>query len=694
MVFLPARKILVLLVLGSLFFLFASPVLALDLGVGTSTTSGWVQDNVVTEVGKNAERARQFLYWVFSHPSLDNTPVLAQIWSFSRNIVYILFLLILVAAGFSFMLAQRRGLGPTFSGIGPFNFQISLPRFLVKIVALLAFVTLSYVIVLGLIQGAELLMRFFIEKVGGKDLFNIFFAGTNTEANYTTFVGFRDSNPLNNEAANTSLFLIRLTSLTYNIMALILILRKIILWFLLIVSPFLALLLPFVFIRNIGWLWIGTFLQWLFYGPLVALFLGGLARIWGASAPTATPPVSGIPYPFDFSGVGDKVVYPTAINILWGGPGQVLSPTNSGNYVDTYAEYVIALVMLWAVMFLPWLLLRIFRDYCCDVFQAAQATMVAVYDRLRGIAPPPPPPPAPAEALRFELPFRKAITIPVKISLEKLADVSRAQTREIAQALGMSISSIREVAEFEINREKQRTTQQKLDYLREPQKVVSLTEREKFQNVRQEILTRASQGDRLAQQILAASEKRPEQVLQVIPMVVTPAARVPVTKKPGMPRVIPMVVPTKAPPVTVEDYEEVKKMWVGHYRQGEIPVSEKIKTRKDWVALDITKLTNTLDLLQSFEPSQKKKGLEEVSATLPFLLLGGFSEEETKTYLKAKLEAAKQVEEEMVKTEEIKAEVKKEEEVVEVPVKAKTEEKVKTAEMKEEKAINEEKPPS
>ena len=35
--------------------------------------------------------------------------------------------------------------------------------------------------------------------------------------------------------------------------------------------------------------------------------------------------------------------------------------------------------------------------------------------------------------------------------------------------------------------------------------------------------------------------------------------------------------------VSIEDYEEVKDMWVHHYESGEIPVTENIQSREEWV---------------------------------------------------------------------------------------------------------------
>jgi len=714
------------------------------LGIGQPEGTNWVFDPIVTELGKSSERARELLYWAFSHSPIYTAPVLGQMWGVSRNIVYLFFILVLIVAGVGYIFFRSWRVPEIFSGISPPRVS-SVTRFIVKLAVLLLYATFSYILVLGLLQFASILMRFFIEHVGGCNLFNIkFISGAGTERcvwpgdpgyqqvvmemekNYTDFVGYRDTNPYNIEMVNTSIFVIRLTNLTYNVMAALLILRQIILWFMLILSPFLALLIPFIFIRNIGWIWIGVFLQWLFYGPLVALFVAGLTRIWQ----------SGIPYQFDFSRVDKDIgqIFPTSINILYGGPAQTLTPTNSANYIDTYAEYIIALIMLWACIFLPWLLLRIFRDYCC-VGGEGQATLRQILDRIRGQGPSP----APSQPLSpatvgdaVKLPFRKKAEVPEKMTLQKIVDVSRAETQQLAQAMDLSIASLQEVAKFEMDQKMQSQAKINLDKISRPETITRSEEREKFGQIRSELFTRAARGDRTAQKLLSAAQREPKDVFKVTPVIVAPkvgsrvvssAAQktqlseekinkiiqtIPmagtgpertkiISQQTGIPeekvdqvlKTIPtiakpvVVAPPKKPAmVTVEDYEEVKKMWLKHYHEGEIPVSEKVKKRTDWVEADIKKLTNALNLLTSVEEEDKKKGLEEVSNILPFLLLGGFSDLETVTYLKAKLEAAKQVQTLLEKEEKIRMKAKEEEgELVEVPVKEK-EEKLKEMELK------------
>ncbi|MBI2029947.1 hypothetical protein HYT02_06015 [Candidatus Gottesmanbacteria bacterium] len=482
----------------------------------------WQFNAEVTEVGKNAERARQLIFWIFTHPPSYNVAVFSQIWGISRNIVYALFILVLALIGLGFILAKRNGtIGPIFNGISSPLFGLTIPTLFYRVIILLIYVTFSYIIVLGLIQSSEIISRFFIEQFQGCRLFNITFTGTSPdfdcklvngpgpddptvskeiESNYLEFVGYRDPNALSAESANTGLFLVRITTLTYNIMAIAMILRQVILWFLLMLSPFLAILLPFMFIRNTGYIWIGVFFQWLFYGPLVALFIGGLANVWE----------SGIPYAFNFSRVNtaDGQVFPTAINILYGGPAQTLSPTNSANYIDTYAEYIIALVMLWTAIFLPWLLLRIFRDYCCDILKQNNAAILSAFDRLKGPPAPKTPPQPTGPSSPIQLPFRQPVSELKKTTIDRLRDVSRSNTQEITRELSLSVSSLTQIARYDMNKIERTQVVETLNRIANPFIVSRPQDRQTFINLKKELETRALAGDKQAALVLSAAEKK------------------------------------------------------------------------------------------------------------------------------------------------------------------------------------------
>ena len=699
------RRLLV--VFFFLFFVLVpnfTPIFAQGTQVGAGPTPGvaqWQFDPEVTEVGKNADRARQLLWWVFSHPGISTAPILVEMWSISRNIVYVFVILVIIAFGFSFILLRRRAT------------SVNIPPILVRIGGVLLYVTFSYLAVMALIQISEITMRFFIENVGGKDLFNVIFSGTgNSETNYTSFVGYSDMNPTSKEMVNTSLLLIRLTSFTYYIMSIIILLRTIILWFLLVLSPFLALLLPFVFIRNIGIIWIGVFLQWLFYGPIMALFLATVTKIW----------VAGIPFSFDFSraGVASGQIYKTAINILYGGPAQTLSAGNSANYVDTYAEYVITLVMLWAAIVLPWFLVRIFRDYCCDAIKASNATLGGIFDRIRQYPQPPsisPVSPTTSSGIAAELPFRQKIREDIsvlrKTRIEDIKEINRVETSEIARAMDLSVSKLSDVSRIELNDTKRNSVEQQLNKLYSPEKISSSTEREKYASVRNELKTRAAAGDRIAQTILAAGSKDAEVlVTQVSVMISGRSAVSQPTHGPGgiyaptagvqsagkrlqtLPQLLPVAMGGKhvSTQISVEDYEEVKKMWLKHYREAPIPESETIKTRTQWLKEEEIKLINVLNLLSHHDPKMRQQGLEEVSNILPFMLLGGFTDAEVLAYIKAKLEATKQTQEELDVAAKVKKEtedkVKNEEEETLLETAGKKEEKKKaTMEVEEEREL-------
>jgi len=742
----------------------------------------WAADPDVTAQGKADERARQFIYWAMNRNSVDSHSVLKQVWKLSSSVVFFLIVIVVAITGIGIIIGQKAN----------FDFKIQIWPIITRTVVLLLYVAFSATIVLILISISELLMKFFIENLGGKDLFNIYFSSVSHESNYVNFVGCRDLNYKVQEAANTEMFLLKLTNITYYVLGGMFILRKVVLWFLLFISPFLALLAPFVFIRNIGWIWIGVFFQWLFYGPMTALFLGGVSAIWKA----------GIPYAFDFSRVNSSggYIYPTAINIVYGGPAQISSniigALNNGNYVDTFVEYVISLIMLWTVIVLPWWLLRIFRDYCCDGIYAAKNILLSMYDQMRGGPGPSPKPPFGPADITNRLKIPKTMEIPIKLKLETIEEIKKTKTEDITRSLNISTKRLTDIAQFETNKQTQQNIRQNIDYLANPLKAETPTERQKYMNLRTELFNRAVKQDHLAQNILSSIStskieqiKRREELIKTIPKtvpvthIVSVRVKLPqdkvgaitttlvtnttkntevmtklaqntklenqqiqtilqslaqnidqpitevvekIAKETGLSKEkitavlkifsqsmkenkglsqeenlvaqeLPVVAEAEKhveetisipPSVAIEDYENVKKMWKKQYEAGEVPVTENIKSRFEWVDKDIVFITNTLNKLVSANPEIKQQGLDDLSFILPIFLINNLKGEELIVYLKAKLEAARTVHESLQKEREIteKLKAKTEEEVVEVPLPKKAEE-AKTMEMKKELKI-------
>lgn len=757
----------------------------------------WSFDERTTSQGKANERARQFLDWVLTKNAIDQHPAIRDIWKVTQNVTLFLFLLVAALFGLGYIVGQK----------SDFQIKIQIWPILYKIGSGLLYIVFSYAIIMTFIQLSEIIMKFFIESLGGDKLFNIYFAGAQSnEDSYGMFIGCRDLNYKVQEAVNTEFFLMKITNITYYIMGIMILLRKILLWFLLFAAPFLALLMPFIFIKNVGWIWIGVFMQWTFYGPLFALFLGAMTKIWQR----------GIPFPFDFSRTSQVsgYIYPTGINIVYGGPAQVgnqiISALNNGNYVDTFTEYIISLIMLWAVIFFPWWLLRIFRDYCCDGIMAMKNVLMSMYDHL---APPPTPggpAPHPTASHSFNSTSMKVsreidTSTMNRVHIETLQEIKQSKTEDITKSLNLSMNKITDIAKFETNKTTNETVRKNIDMLSQPTKAGTPAERQKFMNIRTELFNRTIKEDKVARQILSSisSSKtemntRKEELLKTVPHIAqapaaykvnvsmntslvnavssntsvvqniaqtsqssvqqiqtvlssykTNIAKAPeqiltnITKETGIaantvksifkaisesakknkdvvkqvaekekmkeedvekamtaqttmvaepPKTIEQTV-TIPPSVSIEDYEEVKKMWTQQYEKGEVPSSENITSREQWVDQDIVFITNTLNKLLSSDDKLRQEGVDDLAYILPIFLINSLKGEELVVYLKAKIEAAKAVKHDMDKEKEITEKLKKKSEETEefVDVKKKEEENTKTLEMSQELPGEEEK---
>src|SRR3989344_3566512 len=273
------------------------------IGMGDATQSAdqaWVPDAEVTFVGKVGARSGAFLDWTLSsYPWASASVNLQDFWLIMLKIVY----------AFSFALIQ-------------FIYQIG-----------------------DAIQG----MFFLVKDLDGKQHIinqsDLLYVGWD----YKTFTGLRLPGSQYDESAFISLLLVKLTAITYYAMTGVLLLRKVILWFFIIISPIFPLLLLYSPLRNTGKIWIGEFFRWLLYAPIFAVFLSGVVALWRAGS-NITPGI-----PLNFEGIGDattgKVLYPTAVNILLGGPGQQLSITNSVILLRPFVLFVSPLLFLWVVLF-------------------------------------------------------------------------------------------------------------------------------------------------------------------------------------------------------------------------------------------------------------------------------------------------------------------------------------------------------
>ena len=191
--------------------------------------------------------------------------------------------------------------------------SLTITRFIPRFIMIIILITLSYSLLQFIYIVNDIIQGFFL-RVDNKliSTHDLIFIGFD----YKSFIGLKRVGVAYDESAFMSLLLVRLTAITYYVMTGVLLIRKIILWFFIILSPIFPLLLFFRPIRNTGKIWVGEFFRWLLYAPLFAIFLHGLVILWKSG----TPDKPGIPLAFDVispghvPGVEADVVYPTAVS--------------------------------------------------------------------------------------------------------------------------------------------------------------------------------------------------------------------------------------------------------------------------------------------------------------------------------------------------------------------------------------------
>lgn len=476
---------------------------------GAIPDDSWVQDKEVTFTGKNAARAGLLLNWAltdynWSYVRDQNQNPLADFWAQIRNIVFgLLILFVLVTA---FVLITTRGR------------SLTAMRFIPRFIAVIILIFFSYTIISTIYSTTDLIQGYFLRSktpgfcppdcISQEDLL---FVGWE----YGPFFGIRRFGEQYEESAFISLLLVKLTALTYYVMVGVLLIRKIILWFFLIISPIFPLLLLYYPVRNTGKIWIGEFFRWLLYAPLFAIFLGGLVALWRTN----------IPMNFDFRNVGkvNEIVFPTAINILIGGPKQVVNLTNSVNIADTFALYVVALLMLWGVIIVPWILLQIFLDFAFAYNYGENPWIKQMVSMIGNKPPPGPtkPPSAPtgsARALPFkdfivpqmqkgaglarQIPRQQQQVQPVRVPLS----VNQKQLSEVQKLTNLSVPTMRDISRYEtalLSKDTSRQTEttrikQQLSQIAMPTSATSVQMRER-------LMEASKQGNVIASNILNAA---------------------------------------------------------------------------------------------------------------------------------------------------------------------------------------------
>jgi hypothetical protein len=186
--------------------------------------------------------------------------------------------------------------------------------------------------------------------------------------------------------------------------------------------------------------------------------------------------------------------------------------------------------------------------------------------------------------------------------------------------------------------------QETLEKIANPQTSTSLSEREHYATLREQLTQETTKGDVLAKSILSAASTVEEP--QIIKAGETAAPSVPSTSP-----AINFPVVNQIQTVSFDDYEAVKALWLENYQQIDVPL-DKYSNRKSWIEDDGKIISQAITLLSSPDPIKVREGLSSVSAILPFLLIGGFSQTEVIAYLKAKLAAGKTALQDLARKEE------------------------------------------
>ncbi|MBI4084618.1 MAG: hypothetical protein HY431_01805 [Candidatus Levybacteria bacterium] len=465
----------------------------------------WVQDKEVTFTGKNAARAGLLLNWAlsdyaWSHVKNKKKNPLEDFWAEIRNVVLALLVLFIIVTAFILITTRGR--------------SITAKRFIPRFIAVVLLILFSFALIQLMYQATDVIQGYFLKSkpnsfcppkcISQQDLL---FVGWE----YKPFTGVRRYGEQFEESAFISLLLVKLTALTYYVMVGVLVIRKIILWFFIIISPIFPLLLLYYPVRNTAKIWLGEFFRWLMYAPLFAIFLGGLVSLWQ----------SNIPMDFDFSKVHKvkQIIFPTAINIMIGGPQQQVNFTNSINLADTFALYIVALLMLWGVIIVPWILLQIFLDYAFS-YNYSENPVFRQFMGFMGNKPPPtaPSPPPSSSGIARALPFKDFIMPqmpkgagiamqiprdtrmqqPVRVPLQ----INKQAQQDILKLTNLSVPTMRDIGRFEtsiLSRDIQK--QADMNRMRQSLQQISTTR----VDVREQLQKASQQGNAMASSVLQAA---------------------------------------------------------------------------------------------------------------------------------------------------------------------------------------------
>ncbi|MCX6810037.1 MAG: hypothetical protein NTZ65_04850 [Candidatus Berkelbacteria bacterium] len=490
-------------------------------------------DATVTAVGKAAARAREILNWALTLKDAgfsDNGTAIKGAWQkiVTLNTIILFVLLVILAFGMilkaSWAQEQKR-----------------------TIIILLAAFVLSYfsfyIAVSAIKWTDEFQTRFLkittydtagnptVRPLQAEDLLSVSF-------NYQDFHGFKNTNTDLQESVNTNLMLVKLTTWTNYAIAAVLIFRIVILWLLVIFSPLIFPCLAFSAVRNVAIVWLREFGRFLFLGPLFVIFLVAVPYIWQRTSitPTFLPAgvtrKSGIPLQTGTNDTGKPDnTYESGTNIILMPPGVTggklqigSSKDDKGNNLsetDTFVRYLIALLMIWAAIILPFLLLRIIMTFSVQagskiVNTFNQSALKNYLSNITNGSPPPSPktPPGPIvthEISQKNLPFVSGSTpaaknVPTTIFSKVVEKMSIPQIIHEAGALpdvselmaSSSQNKLSRLSRLEQDKDKLQNSAEVFDKISNPDQIADKVEQKKYDAIKNSIYMKSVMGDKTA----------------------------------------------------------------------------------------------------------------------------------------------------------------------------------------------------
>ena len=294
----------------------------------------------------------------------------------------------------------------------------------------------------------------------------------------------------NSEQIIFSFLLIMATGIAYFILAIIFVLRIVILWALLILSPALFLLAIFKSTRGWFWNWLSIYGKWLLIGPLTALGISVIVNIWQSV---------GIPI---VNGAGAVESFGTGLsNISFYLPGSATANTLSNT--NEMMQYLVFLMMLYLPIFFAFALTR---------QKMLQGAVTTVVERLSGPRKTITPQPAPAgEKTTEKLGMIGTLKDMFSSKITKITETALPSAMRTAEE-GMTKTIVPSAANFlpeelaltgmhdmlgllgPVN-ESRLSRDIVMDKLAFSDSISDPTEKKKFSAVRNEIESRAGRGD-------------------------------------------------------------------------------------------------------------------------------------------------------------------------------------------------------